>query len=67
MSQKVTRKAFENDHHKEMIGQALTAHTYNLSYAGDRDQEDCGSKPAWLAKPYLRKTLHNNRAGGGSR
>jgi hypothetical protein len=23
------------------------AHTYNPSYSGGRDREDCGSKPAW--------------------
>jgi hypothetical protein len=23
------------------------AHAYNSSYSGGRDQEDCGSKPAW--------------------
>jgi hypothetical protein len=23
------------------------AHTYNPSYSGSRDQEDCGSKPTW--------------------
>jgi hypothetical protein len=23
------------------------AHTCNPSYSGGRDQEDCGSKPAW--------------------
>jgi hypothetical protein len=27
--------------------QAPKAHTYNPSYSGGRDQEDCGSKPAW--------------------
>jgi hypothetical protein len=26
--------------------QVLVAHTCNFSYSGDRDQEDCGSKPA---------------------
>jgi hypothetical protein len=32
------------------FGQALVAHTYNPSYSGGRDQEDCGSKPASLGK-----------------
>jgi hypothetical protein len=27
------------------------AHTCNLSYSGGRDQEDCGSKPAWANGP----------------
>jgi hypothetical protein len=25
----------------------LVAHASNPSYSGGRDQEDCGSKPAW--------------------
>jgi hypothetical protein len=29
---------------------ALMAHAYNPSYSGGRDQEDCGSKPAWANK-----------------
>jgi hypothetical protein len=28
--------------------QALVAHACNPSYLGCRDQEDCGSKPAWV-------------------
>jgi hypothetical protein len=40
---------------------APVAHTYNPSYSGGRDQEDCGSKPAWahsLQDPILKKTHH---------
>jgi hypothetical protein len=36
----------------------LVAHTYNASYLGGRDQEDCGSKPARAnssVRPYLEK------------
>jgi hypothetical protein len=29
-----------------MRGQEQVTHTCNLSYSGDRDHEDCGSKPA---------------------
>jgi hypothetical protein len=31
---------------KTKTSQALVAHSYNPSYSGDRDQEDCGLKPA---------------------
>jgi hypothetical protein len=34
------------------------AHSYNPSYSGGRDQEDCSLKPAWAnssARPYLKK------------
>jgi hypothetical protein len=34
------------------------AHAYNPSYSGGRDQEDHGSKPAWVnssTKTYLEK------------
>jgi hypothetical protein len=34
------------------------AHAHNLSYSGDRDQEDCSSKPAWannLRDPISKK------------
>jgi hypothetical protein len=43
------------------------AYACNPSYSGDRDQEDCGLKPAWAnssARPYLEKTHFKNRAGG---
>jgi hypothetical protein len=33
----------------------------NPSYSGGRDQEDCGSKPAWahtFREPILKKTPH---------
>jgi hypothetical protein len=33
-------------HPEAFDGQALVTHTYNLSYSGGRNQEDCGSKPA---------------------
>jgi hypothetical protein len=39
----------------------LVAHACNSSYSGDRDQEDCGSKPSWAkssVRLYLEKTLH---------
>jgi hypothetical protein len=29
-------------------GQAPVAHTCNPNYSGDRDPEDCSSKPAWV-------------------
>jgi hypothetical protein len=28
-------------------GQELVTHACNPSYSGRREQEDCGSKPAW--------------------
>jgi hypothetical protein len=37
------------------------AHICNPSYSGDRDQEDCGSKPAQANSSkrfYLEKTYH---------
>jgi hypothetical protein len=37
------------------------------SHSGDRDQEDCGLKPAWensLQEPILKKTQHKKRSGG---
>jgi hypothetical protein len=40
------------------ICQPPVAHTYNPSYSGGRDQEDCSSKLAPAnssAKPYLKK------------
>jgi hypothetical protein len=43
------------------------AHTWNPSYSGGRDQEDHSSKPAQAkssTRPYLKKNLHKNRAGG---
>jgi hypothetical protein len=42
------------------MSQALVAHTFNPTYSGDRDQEDCGSKPALAnssMRPCLKKTL----------
>jgi hypothetical protein len=38
------------------------AHAYNSSYPGGRDQEDCGSRPAWensLGDPILK--IHNTK------
>jgi hypothetical protein len=32
---------------KTWASRAPVAHTYNPSYSGGRDQEDCGLKPAW--------------------
>jgi hypothetical protein len=29
------------------VSQVPVAHAYNPGYLGSRDQEDCGSKPAW--------------------
>jgi hypothetical protein len=46
---------------KLFVSQVLVAFAYNLSYSGGRDQEDCGSKPAWANSwqdPILKKTLH---------
>jgi hypothetical protein len=40
---------------------AQVAHSYNPSYLGSRDQEDCGSKPAHtnsLGDPNLEKIQH---------
>jgi hypothetical protein len=45
---------------KTHFGQAPLAHACNPSYSGGRDQEDCGSKPAWAnssARPYLKKSF----------
>jgi hypothetical protein len=38
----------------------LVAHSYNPSYLGGRDQEDCSSKPAWVnstGDPILKKPI----------
>jgi hypothetical protein len=48
---------------KNSLGRALVAHACNPSYSGGRDQEDCGSKPAWensskdpiSKKPFTKK------------
>jgi hypothetical protein len=40
------------------ISRVLVAHTCNPSYSGSRDQEDQGSKPAWVSSlrdPILKK------------
>jgi hypothetical protein len=39
------------------------------SYLGGRDQEDCGSKPAWansLRDPFSNKTHHKERLVGAA-
>jgi hypothetical protein len=46
---------------KKRGSQVPVAHACNLSYSGDRDQEDHGSKPAQANSsqdPILRKTIH---------
>jgi hypothetical protein len=42
------------------------AHSYNLSYSGDRDQEDSCSKPAQAnsSQDYLKKKKKSQKAGG---
>jgi hypothetical protein len=49
----------------------LETQTYNPSYSGGRDQEDCGSKPVWangLQDPILKnpsqKKKKKKKAGG---
>jgi hypothetical protein len=44
------------------------AHTCNPTCSGDRDQEDCGSKPAQANSsrgPHLKKTYHKKGGAGG--
>jgi hypothetical protein len=36
-----------SDHKTGRGSLVLVTHSCNLSYSGARDQEDCGSKPAW--------------------
>jgi hypothetical protein len=52
--------------HKVSCSQELMAHTRNLSYSGDRDQEDLGSKPfrQIVLKTLSQKYSKQNRAGG---
>jgi hypothetical protein len=41
--------------------QMPVAHAYNPSYSEGRDQEDCGSKPAWAKSSHdsiLKKSYH---------
>jgi hypothetical protein len=43
----------------------LVAHIYNPSYSEGRDQENCGSKPAWAnisARSYLKKKPFKKRS-----
>jgi hypothetical protein len=42
------------------------AHAYNPSFSGGRDQEDCGSKPAWAnsSQDPISKNPSQKRAGG---
>jgi hypothetical protein len=47
--------------------QVLMTHTYNPSYSGDRDQEDCDSKLSQANSSQeliLKKPLLISRAGG---
>jgi hypothetical protein len=49
----------------QSFSRVLVAYAYNPSYSGGRDQEDCGSKPAWAnssARPYLKKKIPKKRA-----
>jgi hypothetical protein len=42
----------------KIVTQALVAQACNPSYSGGRDQEDCGSKPAWAnssVRPFFEK------------
>jgi hypothetical protein len=40
------------------------AHDYNPSYSGGGDQDDCDSKPRYIAREALTwKILNKNRAG----
>jgi hypothetical protein len=42
------------------------AHAYNPSYSGGRDQEDHGSKPAWVNSSWnpISKKPITKKAGG---
>jgi hypothetical protein len=48
---------------KVLIGRVPVAHACNPSYPGGRDQENCGSKPAWAnssqdpisKKPFIKR------------
>jgi hypothetical protein len=42
------------------------AHACNPSYSGDRDKQDCGSKPAWANRlqELAQKNPSQKRAGG---
>jgi hypothetical protein len=44
----------------------MVAHTCNPCYSGGRDQEDHGSKPAWVnsLKDPILKTPSQKKAGG---
>jgi hypothetical protein len=44
----------------------LVAQSCNPSYSGGRDQEDCGSKPAWAnsSRDCILKNPSQKRAGG---
>jgi hypothetical protein len=60
---------WKSDSHTKYLGdsQALVAHACNLSYSGDRDQEDRSSKPTGANssrdQPYLEKPV-SKEAGG---
>jgi hypothetical protein len=45
----------------------LATHACDPSYSRGRNQEDCGSKTAWVnraMRPYLKKDTSEKRAGG---
>jgi hypothetical protein len=47
---------------------AVVAHTYNPSFSGGRDQEDCGSKAAGVNSSkdsILKKPTTNKKGAGG--
>jgi hypothetical protein len=55
---------------KKIKSQAPVAHACNPSYSGDRDQEDCGSRPAWaksLRDPILEIPITKKGWWSGSR
>jgi hypothetical protein len=49
---------------QEKCCQVLVTYACNPSYSGGRDQEDCGSKPAWAnSETPSQKYLKQKRAG----
>jgi hypothetical protein len=58
MDGKASKAVRSEIHSPEACGQVLEAHACNPSYSGGRDQENCGSKPAWAnssMRTYLKK------------
>jgi hypothetical protein len=45
------------------VGPVPVAHTYNPSYSGGRDQEDCGLKPSLANRPYPQKPFTKKACG----